>query len=118
MSVSAASEPRQSELSSQDSQAISTANESSIQEIRGFGDDELLQWIQQKEPKLIRGENIQKFKEAAITGRSFLNHAGDVDFFERKCRLPPVLSDDLADLASEIIGKKSKYYLHYTQTTN
>ena len=115
MSTSAEQNSKQSEPNSQSSQAISATNETSIQEIRGFGDNELLQWIQQKEPTLVRGENVEKFKAEHITGRAFLKHAGDVDFYKMKCKLPPVLSDDLADLASEIIGWKSKYYrLHHT----
>ena len=101
---------------------MSAANEPSTQEIKAFGDEELLQWIQQKKPKLLRGENLTKFQAAFIDGDAFLNHAGDVDFFEKRCGLPPGISVSLANLASEVIGKKSKscppYYARHATASS
>ena len=115
MSTFVKSDPKQSELSSQSGQAIFATSDVLIEEMRHFGNDRLLKWIRQKEPDLISGDDIEKFKAKRITGRAFLNHAGDKKFFQVYCELPPVLSDDLADLASEIVGRKSKYYhLHHT----
>ena len=101
MSTSADQNSRQNELGSPSNQAKSAANEPSIEEIRRFGDNELFRWIQQNEPNMINGDYIEKFKAERITGRAFLNHVGDKNFFRVDCDLSVVLSDDLADLANE-----------------
>lgn len=80
--------------------------------------EELLTWIQQEEPKLLRGEDLENFKKAHINGEVFLDLAGDWKFFKEDCNLPTGPSDELAKLASEVIGKeaigmKSKSYLSY-----
>jgi hypothetical protein len=74
-----------------------------IKEIKEWDEYELLKWIQQKQPKLLRDDNLEKFKAAFINGSVFLKHAGDVEFFNR-CNLPMGISDRLADLAREIAG--------------
>jgi hypothetical protein len=62
----------------------------------------LLEWIQQKEPKLLKGDKLEKFKNASIDGVIFLKYAGDKTFFHEECNLPIETSERLADLASEI----------------
>jgi len=88
-----------------------------IEEIKEWGIDELLKWIQQKRPKLPMGNQSKKFKTACITGEVFLNHAGDKEFFENGCKLPIGISETLANLAMEIagrktVGMKSKLLMH------
>jgi len=75
-----------------------------IEGINELDADELLEWIQQERPKALKGDKVEKFKEADIDGATFLKHAGDVDFFENKCNLPIGTSERLADLAKEIAG--------------
>jgi len=80
--------------------------EPTIEEIKDWDADELLEWIQQNEPKQLRGDTLEKFKAADISGKVFLMKAGDVEFFENKCNLPIGPSVVLADLARKIAGKK------------
>jgi hypothetical protein len=68
--------------------------------------DELLQWIQQKTPKLLIGEDLEKFRAAKVLGVSFLRRAGDVDFF-MKAGLPLGVSEVLANLGDEV--KEGKF---------
>jgi hypothetical protein len=102
--------PKPTEVSSQAGQAKPVTNEPTTQEMEIWNKDELLQWIQQKVPKLLEDENLKKFKAAHISGKGFLKYAGDVEFFEKKCNLPIGTSSDLADLAKET--KKSKHSYH------
>jgi len=81
------------------------------QEMEIWNKNKLLQWIQQKEPELLKDENLEKFKAAHISGKAFLKYAGDVQFFKKACNLPIGTSSDLADLANET--KKSKHCLSY-----
>jgi len=74
------------------------------QEMEIWNKNKLLQWIQQKEPELLKDENLEKFKAAHISGKAFLKYAGDVQFFKKACNLPIGTSERLADLASEIAG--------------
>src|SRR4051794_34974666 len=80
------------------------------QEMEIWNKDKLLLWIQEKKPELFADEDLETFKAAHISGKAFLNHAGDLGFFKR-CNLPMWTSWHLADLAEET--KKSKHYLSY-----
>ncbi|KAN0080596.1 hypothetical protein V8E54_003800 [Elaphomyces granulatus] len=64
-----------------------------MEKVKEWDDDQLLDWIQEKRPKLLRvGENLEKFKAAQISGEVFLMLAGDMEFFEKKnaiCQLGP-----------------------------
>jgi hypothetical protein len=74
--------------------------------VKEWDNDQLLKWIQQKRPKLLRNvDNLEKFKAAQISGMVFLRKAGDAEFFESKCHLPVGPSEELAYLASEIKGE-------------
>jgi hypothetical protein len=102
-------------LSSPGEQEKPVTNEPIIK-IRKMDYEELLTWIQQEQPTLLRGEDVENFKKERIKGHIFLDHAGDWKFFKEGCNLPTGPSDELAKLASEVIGKetigiKSKSYL-------
>jgi hypothetical protein len=83
----------------------------SIKEVEKLDIEELLKWIKQRKPKLLNEENAQKFKNAYINGPVFLRHADDIDFFEKRCGLPPRVSDSLAYWVAEITGVKCKFLL-------
>jgi hypothetical protein len=91
---------------------LSTAMDShttpTIEEIKEWGVDKLLVWIQQKRPTLLIGDKLEKFKVADISGENFLMQAGNEEFFEKKCNLPIGPSLTLAHLAAEIVSIKSK----------
>ena len=89
------------------------------EEVKEWNKDKLLRWIQLKQPGLLEGDNLEKFRTAFIRGRVFVKHAGNVNFFEKKCKLPIGISDELADLAKEIVGRqtagmKSDYLSYHT----
>jgi hypothetical protein len=75
-----------------------------IEEVKKWDADELLEWIEQQEPKLLKGDKLEKFKAADISGRAFLMKADNVEFFKKECNLPIGPSVVLADLAREIAG--------------
>jgi hypothetical protein len=84
--------------SKQASQAVPT-----IEEIKNWDADELLQWMKDNRPKLLKGDKLEKFEAGDISGDVFVDHAGDVEFFESKCNLPSGTSERLANLAREIV---------------
>ena len=86
---------------------VSQANPT-IEEIKQWDEDELLECIQQNRPKLLKDYDLKKFKEVRILGKAFLMLAGNVEFFENKCNLPIGTNERLADLARETAGIKSK----------
>jgi len=86
-------------------------NEPTVEKIREMDSEELLKWVQQKEPMLLSAG----FRTQCIH-RNILDNAGDLKFFQEGCKLPIGPSDGLTKLASEVIGKdttgtKSKSYL-------
>jgi hypothetical protein len=89
----------------------SAANERTTEGIRSWGTNKLILSIQNEQPELLSDEIILKLRAERISGRTFLKHAGDVEFFHEKCKLPLGTSEDFADLAKEL--EQSKYYLSY-----
>jgi hypothetical protein len=92
-----------------------TKNEPTVEKMREMDDEDLLEWIQRKKPKMLRDKVLENFKEKYVDGDIFLDHAGDWKFFEEKCNLPIGPSEGLAKLASVVMGKdtigtKSKSY--------
>jgi hypothetical protein len=77
-----------------------------IEEVNNWKRNELLEWIQQKKPELLKGDKFERFKAASISGHCFVIVAGDVEFFENSCNLPIGASLELADLSREIAGWK------------
>ena len=54
-----------------------------VEMVKEWDNDQLLKWIQQKRPKLLRvGDNLEKFKAAQIPGNVFLKRSGDEQFFK------------------------------------
>ena len=100
------------ELSSQASQAKFAANEPTIEEIGLWDEEKLLQWIQWKLPIPLKNKDAEKFLNAEIDGQVFSKHVGDRDFFI-SAGFSIGVSDKLAELAKETIGRKSKYFLLY-----
>lgn len=78
-----------------------------IEETQEWDEDELLKWIQQKRPKLLKGDKLEKFKAADIPGKIFLKHAGDTEFFKKECNLTFGVSETLANLAAEVVGMEA-----------
>ena len=79
-----------------------------VEEIKSWDEDELLRHIQEKAPKLLKGDKLEKFKNAYIDGVLFLKHAGDKNYYREDHDLPRGTSERLADLASEIAGMAQK----------
>jgi len=96
MTTSLASESERSELSAQNLPTNPT-----VEDVTTWHPEELLQWIQQKSPKLLMGENAAKFTASKFFGEGFLRHAGEVDFF-MKAGLPIGVSNALASLGDEV----------------
>jgi len=51
-------------------------------------EDGLLGWIQRERPNLLKGDRIDKFKEAEISRRVFLTLADNMEIFKNECNLP------------------------------
>ena len=83
-----------------------------------MNEDKLLCWVDKERPKLLGGDDREKFKKAGIPGLIFLKHAGDRKYFHEECGLSIGSSEMLADLASEIVegdkaNRKGKCGLSY-----
>jgi hypothetical protein len=78
--------------------------EPTIEEIKNWDADELLKWIKDNRPKLLKDDQLEEFKAKDISGDVFVDHAGDVEFFENKCNLPIEASSRLTNLAREMAG--------------
>ena len=87
-------------------------NEPTAEVIKSLGVKKLLEWIQKKLPSLRKTDNSDRFLKSQINGHVFLMGAGDEDFFMRAgfAFRPSV---ELAELAQNVIGKKSKCYSPY-----
>jgi hypothetical protein len=93
-----------------------------IEKIEKWNVDDLLEWIKQRQPDLLEDDDLKKLKDARVSGQAFLISAGNVEFFEKRCKLPPGTSVILANLAREIAGGeiagiKSKLFFHTMHTT-
>src|SRR5436305_10455012 len=109
MSPSGEANSTQDELSSRFDQTMSATNEPTVDEIRSWSKDELLKWIQQQLPNPLEPEDAEKCFNARINGHVFLKGAGDKQFF-RDAGLSFEASVELAELAKEAVGRKSKYF--------
>ena len=77
------------------------------EQVKEWDADKLFQWIQQYRPNLLKGDKIDKFKEAEISGLAFLMLADNVGFFKNDCNLPAGPSLELARLARELAGRET-----------
>ena len=101
-------DPKQTDRSSQVGQAEPTINEPTVQEIRSWNEDKLLEWIQQKLSRPLKPEDGKKLLDAGTDGEVFLECAGSGEFF-REAGLSLGASHKLTKLARNTISKKSKY---------
>jgi len=72
-----------------------------VEQIKEWDVDKLLDWIKEYRPNLVKVGQLEKLKAADISGDVFLNHASDMRFFKNECGLTAGASDRLANLASE-----------------
>jgi hypothetical protein len=72
-----------------------------VEQMKDWDTDELLQWIQKKKPNLLSSRNLERFIAAEILGEGFLWAAGDVDSF-MKAGLSLGVSEVLASLGDEV----------------
>ena len=95
---------------------------STFEKVKEWDEDDLLKWIHEERQGLLKDNNLKKFKAAFINKNNFVDHAGDVEFFENKCKLPIGISESLAKLAREAAGgetagmaqiSKSADHAHY-----
>jgi hypothetical protein len=77
---------------------------STFEKVKEWDEDDLLKWIHEERRGLLKDDNLEKFKAAFINKNNFVDHAGDVGFFENKCKLPIGISESLAKLAREAVG--------------
>jgi len=78
-----------------------------IQEVKSWNRDQLLEWILQAAPDLFElEEDVQKFRAARIKGSTFLEIASNLDFF-KEIHLPVGVYWDLASLA-RTLNEQSK----------
>jgi hypothetical protein len=73
-----------------------------VEEVEAWGNEEVLEWIEDRSKKILKDDNLKKFNEAYIMGGSFLD--SDVDFY-KSCGLPPGVGLALKRLADEVKGK-------------
>jgi hypothetical protein len=99
MTTSLESASEQTELSSQDLPTNPTA-----QEVQTWNTEKMLRWIQQRNPNILTGDNLEKFNRAYIIGSAFL--LSDIDFYQR-CGLPLGAGLVLKALADKV--KESRF---------
>ena len=87
-------------------------NEPTAEVIESLGVKKLLEWIQKKLPSLRRTDSSDEFLKSQINGHVFLKGAGNRGFFI-KAGLAFGPSVQLAELAQNVIGKRSKCYSLY-----
>jgi hypothetical protein len=101
MSTSAEPNPKQSELSSQSNQAMPATNELTIDKVKSWTPDELLEWIQQELSRPLKTDDETKLLDADVDGEAFLGLAGDRDYF-KSLGLSPGASQKLSQLAKNL----------------
>jgi hypothetical protein len=86
---------------------VPAEKEPAAKEIRIWGTEKLLEWIQKMLSVPLDSEDEEAFRRAKISGNVFLEGAGNRTFFE-DAKLSFRFSVELAILAGKIIGRKSK----------
>jgi hypothetical protein len=94
-------EPKRTERSTQDLPTHPT-----VEEMETSEKEEVLRWIQQRKPNLLKGGDLKNFNEANFTGSAFL--LSSCEFFQR-CKLSPGASLVLDSLVNEV--KEGKFIL-------
>ena len=70
--------------------------------------DDLLGWIDEKRPHMLEDDDRENLRLARISGEVFLTFAGNIEFFENKCKLPVGIAVVLANLSRELAKVDSK----------
>jgi len=70
--------------------------------------DDLLGWIDEKRPHVLEDGDRKKLRLARISGEVFLTYAGNMEFFENKCKLPVGIAVMLANLSGKLAKEDSK----------
>jgi hypothetical protein len=81
--------------------------EPTIEEIKEWNQDKLLEWIQGKRPGLLEDDNLETFKKAFVRGNVFVKYGCNMEFFKGGCNLPIGISESLAKLAREAAGEET-----------
>ena len=79
MTTSFESKPERTELSTQELPTIPT-----VQEMETWNEEKMLRWIQQRNRNILKGDDLENFNKAGITGRAFL--LSSFEFF-KSCAL-------------------------------
>jgi hypothetical protein len=102
MPASFESEPKRTELNTQDLPEIPA-----VQDMITWNEEKVLRWIQQRDPIiLVEEDHLNNFEKADVVGRAFL--ASDYDFFHKICGLPVGIAAALQDLADDV-KKEGKF---------
>jgi ABC-type ATPase with predicted acetyltransferase domain len=72
------------------------------EQVRQLDVIDLLAWIKENRPEMLKVAHLNKLQAEEITGNDFLDHAGDVEFFNNSCGLPAGPSNRLSNLAREL----------------
>jgi hypothetical protein len=96
MTASSESKPERAELSAQERPPIPT-----VEEMETWDEDEVLRWIQQRNPNILEGDNLTNFKKECIIGGAFL--FTNIEFY-RDCGLPCGIGLALESLVDEVKG--------------
>ena len=80
MTTSFHPEPERTEASTQELPAIPT-----VQQMESWDEEEVLRWIKEKYPNILKGDNLENFNKACIGGIAFL--ASNVQDFYETCHL-------------------------------
>ena len=99
MAASIDSKSEQTQLSTQDLPKIPT-----VEQMKSWDEAVVLQWINKRNETILRGNNLENFKNECIIGAAFL--VSDVEFY-RNCGLPRGVGLALKDLADEV--KEGKF---------
>jgi len=101
MPASLESERERTEPSTQDLPTIPT-----VQEMKAWDEEKVLRWIQQRDRNILKGDNLDNFNKADITGSAFL--LSSFEFF-KGCGLSRGASLVLNGLVNEV--KEGKFIL-------
>jgi hypothetical protein len=95
MTTSFESKSERTDSSTQEIPTIPT-----VQEMRAWDKEKVLQWIQKKHPNILKGGHLEQFKEICIDGDAFL--LSSLEFFHTTYNLPLTVAVALKDLMDEV----------------
>ncbi|MBO0794274.1 MAG: hypothetical protein J2P36_25455 [Ktedonobacteraceae bacterium] len=74
-----------------------------------WNENDLIEWIKNKQPLLLNDDKIEKLRNAEVTGKAFLSSsARDKRFFIDDCGISPGTAVVLVDLSRELAEEDSK----------